>query len=323
MVPSIWIVADLTGEGFATSAFELASKARELASSVTVVVFDVDPDLAQREFASRGADYIVNLGSTQGRLAGPMVAAALAAEFEGSSAPSAVLVTQSYVGRDIAAALSVCLGAPVLTNATDLEVVNDRIEVVNLIFGGEKVVRSAPTAASTVVVVVRPKSFADVSTTPSTPSLTTRSLNTDAPEARATIVERHVEDRTGPKLDEAAVVVAGGRGLGAPEHYALIEELAQVLHGAPGASRAIVDAGWVPYSYQVGQTGKTVKPNLYVAVGISGATQHMVGMKGSKHIIAINKDKDAPILQIADLGVIGDAQKVLPRLIEAIRAKKG
>ena len=140
--------------------------------------------------------------------------------------------------------------------------------------------------------------------------------------AQSKVLEHHVEEQEGPKLEEAAVVVSGGRGLGSAEAYEpLVEGLAKLLKGASGASRAIVDAGWVPYSKQVGQTGKTVKPKVYLALGISGATQHLVGMKSSDNIIAVNKDSEAPIFSVADLGIVGDVHKVIPKLIEALQAR--
>ena len=167
----------------------------------------------------------------------------------------------------------------------------------------------------------RPKSFAAEPSGGGAPEVVAAPVPDLGAAGGATVQAVHVEEHSGPKLDEAAIVVSGGRGLGEAAKYEMIETLAKALKGAPGASRAIVDAGWVPYSYQVGQTGKVVKPTVYIAAGISGATQHMVGMKGSKNIIAINKDKEAPIFGVADLGIVGDVHKVLPKLIEALQAR--
>jgi electron transfer flavoprotein alpha subunit len=136
------------------------------------------------------------------------------------------------------------------------------------------------------------------------------------------MVEQAHEESEGPSIEDADVIVAGGRGLGGPENFALVEDLAKALGGAVAATRAVVDAGWYPYSAQVGQTGKTVSPKLYVAVGISGAIQHKVGMQSSGLIVAINKDPNAPIFEYADLGVVGDLHEIVPKLTELVRAQK-
>ena len=250
------------------------------------------------------------------------MAAALAAQVEAGNRPDAILVPQTYDGRDIAGRLSARIDRPVLTN-----IVGAR---------GERRSGWSPSTPSSVaprssrpaspadrpgIFVIRAKSFAAEPTGGGPAAVDTWDVPALGAEGAATVLSSHVEESEGPKLDEAAVVVSGGRGLGEAAGYKMIEELAKLLGGAAGASRAIVDAGWVPYSHQVGQTGKTVKPTVYIAAGISGATQHMVGMKGAKNIIAINKDQEAPIFSIADLGIVGDVNKVLPKLIEALRQR--
>ncbi|MFZ9698049.1 MAG: electron transfer flavoprotein subunit alpha/FixB family protein, partial [Ilumatobacteraceae bacterium] len=235
--------------------------------------------------------------------------------------PDLVLFPQNYEGRDVMSRLSVKLDKTVLTNSIDVSVDGGSVSATTPIFGGNTLVTTTFTGEGPYLVAFRPKSFAAESAGGGAPEVVTVAVPDLGATGAAKVTAVHVEETTGPKLDEADIVVSGGRGLGEADKYGLVEELAKLLKGAPGASRAIVDAGWVPYSYQVGQTGKVVKPSVYIAAGISGATQHMVGMKGSKNIIAVNKDKEAPIFGIADLGIVGDVHKVLPKLIEALKGR--
>jgi electron transfer flavoprotein alpha subunit len=321
-INTIWVVVDHAGDQVAPLSLELLTKARALAGQVEGVTWG-DGELYAAEAGAYGAGVLHSVGDLGGGLPGPAVAAAMTAQIEAGNVPDAILVPHNYEGRDIAARLSVKIDRPLLTNVVGLDAAGDNegLQTEHAIFGGAETLTARFTGAGPGIYVVRTKSFTaeDGGGAPATVE------RWDVPDLGATngavVGERHVEESEGPKLDEAAVVVSGGRGLGEAGSYQLIEQLAKLLHGAAGASRAIVDAGWVPYSHQVGQTGKTVKPTVYIAAGISGATQHMVGMKGSKNIVAINKDQEAPIFAIADLGIVGDVHKVLPKLIEALEAR--
>ena len=240
---------------------------------------------------------------------------------DGGETPDLIMFPQNYEGRDVMSRLSVKIDKTVITNNIDISDSGDGVTVVTPIFGGNTLVETTFTGAGPYLAAFRPKSFVAESAGGAAAAVTAVSVPDLGAAGAAQVTAVHVEETTGPKLDEADIVVSGGRGLGEAASYAMVEDLAKLLKGAPGASRAIVDAGWVPYSYQVGQTGKVVKPTIYLAAGISGATQHMVGMKGSKNIIAINKDKEAPIFGVADLGIVGDVHKVLPKLIEALKAR--
>lgn len=317
---TIWVVIDRQGDKIATLSLELLSKARTLATAVEGITWG-DAEAAAAEAGTFGATALHGVGDLGGGLPGPAVAAAMAAKIQSGATPDAILVPHNYDGRDIAARLSAKLDRPVLTNVVGLEEGDGGLVTEHAIFGGTEVLRARFTGEGPGIFVVRTKSFAAEESGGGPAPVDTWEVPDLGATGGARITDRHVEASDGPKLDEAAVVVSGGRGLGEAGNYALIEDLAKLLHGAAGASRAIVDAGWVPYSHQVGQTGKTVKPTVYIAAGISGATQHMVGMKGSKNIVAINKDQEAPIFSIADLGIVGDVHKVLPKLIEVLQGR--
>jgi electron transfer flavoprotein alpha subunit len=313
---AIWVFAEQEGDRPSGLSLELVARGR-LLGDVTVILLGPGSDTVYAILGDHGAKTVLHADSGD-RLPSAPVAAALADRARADS-PDLILFGQAYNDRDIAGRLAARLGVGVLSNAIDVRLTGNGVETDHEILGGAQVA-TASASTGPYIVLIRPKSFTAQPVGGGSPAVETLQLPGPGP-AEATIIESHVEEREGPQLSEAVIVVSGGRGLGSPEGYQLVEELGKKLGAATGATRAIVDAGWVPYAKQVGQTGKTVKPDVYIACGVSGAMQHLVGMKDSKTIIAINKDPDAPIFSIADLGVVGDVHKVLPRLIEALDSR--
>jgi electron transfer flavoprotein alpha subunit len=319
----VWVFAEVETPGKPTSlTLEMLTKAREMAGSVEAFYAGADPEGMAGPLGEYGATTVYALDTGDCLIGAP--AAAALAELIGEHQPDMVIFAASYDGRDVAGRLSARLDRPVLSNGMTWDADGDSVKVGTAIFGGNTLVDAVYTGDGPPhLAIFRPKSFtAEPGGGGPAQVVPVKAVDTGH-SGEVKILQFHEAEQVGPKLEDAAVVVSGGRGLGGADNYALVEDLAKLLKGAAGASRAIVDAGWVPYSRQVGQTGKTVKPKVYIAAGISGATQHMVGMKGSDNIIAINKDPEAAIFNIADLGVVGDVHKVMPKLIEALRARQG
>jgi electron transfer flavoprotein alpha subunit len=225
-----------------------------------------------------------------------------------------VLASSTYVGRDISGFLSVDLNSSPVANVINFEINGSILTTTNSIDGGESEYFTNVTS-DVKILIIRPKSF-EASDMTLSENYTTSSVEKN--DLTVNVFDVFIEEKTGPQLEDSKIVISAGRGMVDVGNLKYIEDLAGKLNAAIGGTRAIVDAGWMPYSQQVGQTGKTVKPDVYIACGISGATQHQVGMKDSKYIIAINKDEEAPIFQIADLGIVGDTLNIIPKLIENI-----
>jgi electron transfer flavoprotein alpha subunit len=315
----VWVFADVVDGAASAGALELVTKARELGGTVEAIAIGPGADGAVAELGNHGATTVyVGSDAAYGEflIGGPGADAVAALVAQHS--PDLIMFSGSYAGRDIAGRLAAKLDLPVVANLTGVAG-NGEVNVHSSIFGATQNLTTTVTGRP-VIALFRPKAFA---AQPSGGSAQTVAIDTPIADVHksARVVGREEEATSGPKLEEAPVVVSGGRGLVDAKNFELLEQLAQLLHGAVGASRAVVDAGWVPYAMQVGQTGKTVKPQVYIACGISGAMQHTVGMKSSKAIVAINKDRDAPIFKLADLGVVGDTLKIVPQLIEELKAR--
>jgi electron transfer flavoprotein alpha subunit len=299
----------------------MLTKAAEVGEAEAVLLGPV-PDGAPETLARYGARKVYRCADAVYREFLTLPAAETVAALIQKHRPKVMLFPSSYGGRDLASTLSARLDCGVISDVGDLQMAGNEIEATIPALGASYQNTSTLVSEGTKLLLVRPKSFE--------PKLNEQPLVVEdlAAAADPSLRKVHMKERVtvkrgGPQLEGAKMIVAGGRGLKGEENFTMLKDLADVLGGAVGASRAAVDAGWVPYAMQIGQTGKTVKPDVYFAVGISGAVQHLSGMKTAKFIVTINKDAEAPIFQYSDFGVVGDLFKIVPQLIEELKKRKG
>ena len=321
MADLIWVYAEVVEDKITPTTLEMLSKAAELGTAEAVLLGPA-PDGAVQMLADYGASKIYRSADPLFRDYLTLPAVDTLASLIRKQRPAVMLFASSYGGRDVAAALSALLDSGAITDVGDFVLKGGSVEATIPALGGSYQNTSTLVGGGTKILLVRQKSF-EAKPRVQTAAVEEVAAPADSAFRKVRVAERVTVKQEGPQLEGSNVIVAGGRGLKAAEHFEMLRQLVEILGGAVGATRAVVDAGWVPYSLQIGQTGKTVKPNLYIACGISGAVQHLAGMKSSKIIVAINKDPEAPIFQFADLGVVGDVFKVVPQLIDEIKKRKG
>ena len=326
MSDDICFLAEFDGGTPARSALELAAGAADLArgsgGAAVALAYGSGAAAGAASLGAAGASRVVVLSDTDGPAIGLAAAAAAAV---GDDAPLALLAPATPNGRDLAAALMGLLGLPALGPVRAVRIVggHGRAEQSTLQGTVITVSESAADAPQPVIILALSGTFTPLEGGSGTAAVSTAPSADAGALGAARIVESHPADAAVANLEEAKVIIAGGRGVGSAAGFEPLHELAAALGGAVGASRAAADAGWVPYQLQIGQTGKVVKPALYVGCGISGAIQHRVGMQTAENVVAINKDPDAPIGEFADLFVVGDLFAIVPELTAEIRRRKG
>ena len=324
MAGTIWVVAEVGADGsLAKSSTEVATLARTLAdaakTSAAGIVVAADPRAAAEELATYLPRVVAVTEPKADGNAWAQVAAQRAASVLGAEEPAAVLTGAGPDGRDLAGTMSALLERPVLVNATAVAW-DDGPSVEMSVFGGKLVTTSAFADGEWGIVTVRPNVItAEKAGSAGKVENAAPAGELELPVVK--VVDRIEEAAAALPIEEARIIVAGGRGVGGEEGFRLVEEIAAALGGAVGATRAAVDSGWIPYAQQIGQTGKIVKPQLYLALGISGAIQHKVGMQTAGTIIGVNRDPDAPIAEFADLVVVGDLFEVGKALLEELKAR--
>jgi electron transfer flavoprotein alpha subunit len=321
----LWVVGEVTADGsLARISTEVATLARTLGEAagqpVTGVVVAADPGPAASELATYVSRVVAIAEPAAAVRSWSMVAAERIASVVGSDGGTFVFAGAGPDGRDVAGALSVLTGLGVLGNAVGSTWADGGPTVVMSVFGGKLTTTSAFTGSSGIV-TVRPN-VVTAETAASAGVVEHAEPTGELAQPAVAVMDRVEEAGAAAPIEEARIIVAGGRGVGGPDGFKVVEEIAEALGGAVGATRAAVDAGWIPYAQQIGQTGKIVKPQLYLALGISGAIQHKVGMQTAETIVAVNRDPDAPIAEFADLVVIGDLFEVGPALLAELRARR-
>ena len=301
------IIGEVNNNELSSGTLEIISKAKELSLDFSVIT------IGNSETKNIGCDDFTNtyFKSNSNKLNLSSCANEIKTLIEENNI-ELVLSNSSYIGRDLIAFLSVDFKTSPVSNVTNFEISNNELTAINSINGGESEYK-VKINSDIKLLLIRPKSF-EQTEIKLNDSFETKEIQEN--ENSIDVFDIHIEEKSGPQLEDSKIVISAGRGMVESSNLKLVEDLANKLNAAIGGTRAIVDAGWMPYSNQVGQTGKTVKPDVYIACGISGATQHQVGMKDSKYIIAINKDEEAPIFQISDLGIVGDTLSVIPKLNE-------
>lgn len=320
----ILVFAETIGGDFRRASLEAVTEARRIGDQIksTVIAVSIGHGIKSNvpKLGSYGAETVLVVDNPALATFHPDYYRSVGMDAIKKANPGVVLLPATSAGKDLAPRLAIHLNTEVASECTSLEVEGDRLVATRPVYAGKMLLRITM-KSSPFIATLRPNAFTAKEQPRGKPTI--EELPFNKPESRMTVHEYHVHAGKKMDLTEASVIVSGGRGMGGPENYKILEELADVLGGVVGASRASVDAGWRPHSDQVGQTGRTVSPNLYIACGISGAIQHRVGMINSKVIVAINKDADAPIFGFADYGIVGDVFQVVPELTSELRKYLG
>ena len=321
MADVIWVYAEVSDDRLTPTSLEMLTKAAEAGQAEAILLGPAPAD-AEQILAKFGASKIYRSADAIYKDYLTLPAAETVVGLIQKHRPPVMLFASSYAGRDLASNLSARLDCGAITDVGEFVLKDGSVEATIPALGASYQNTSTLVSLGTKLLVVRPKSF-EPKVNEKPVSVEEIPAATDEALRKVHMKERVAVKREGPQLEGAKTIISGGRGLKGEENFAMLKELADLLGGAVGATRAAVDAGWVPYAMQIGQTGKTVKPDLYIACGISGAVQHLSGMKTSKFIISINKDAEAPIFQYSDFGVVGDVFKIIPQLIDELKKRKG